>query len=35
MNGGQEEIAWSTLFRKQVFPIFFSPRANGPVIEKR
>ena len=30
MKGGHDDIAWRTLFRKQVFPIFFRPRAKVP-----
>jgi hypothetical protein len=35
-NGGHDEIACRTLFKKHVFPMFFRPLANGPdmVIEK-
>lgn len=29
-NGGHDEIACRTLFKKQVFPMFFRPLANGP-----
>jgi hypothetical protein len=29
-NGGHDEIACKTLFKKHVFPMFFRPLANGP-----